>query len=94
MENNENENCPNGWRDGSCCCNCRYQIELFKHPWNGINKGSVTESTDMFACMVQFDSSKEYKATIFENKHGFCEMYIKKTNEKHHQMVVQPKMDL
>lgn len=69
--------CPEGWHDGSCCCNCKNQIELFKHPWNKINKGPISESTNMYACIAQFDCDKVPKGIIFEKKHGMCEMYIR-----------------
>jgi hypothetical protein len=68
--------CAEGWHDGSCCCNCKNQIELFKHPCNKVNKGSIMESTEMYACIVQFDCDKEYKGIIFEKKHGMCEMHV------------------
>lgn len=62
--------------NGRCCCNCKNQIELFKHPWNKVHKGSVTESTGMYACIVQLDCDNEYKGIISEDKHGMCELYI------------------
>jgi hypothetical protein len=70
--------CAEGWHDGSCCCNCRNQIELYKHPWNKVNKGSIMESTEMYACIVQFDCDKEYKGIIFEKKHGMCELHVRR----------------
>jgi len=59
-----------------CCCNCKNQIELYKHPCNKINKGSIMETTNTYACIVQFDCDKKYKGIIFEQKHGECELYI------------------
>lgn len=30
--------------NGECCCNCKNQIKLMKHPWNsGFGKGSIRE---------------------------------------------------
>lgn len=67
--------CDKCWKDGSCCCNCQYQIELFKHPWNKINSGTVSETTNMYACVAEHISEKNYQGTIFEKKHGMCEMH-------------------
>jgi hypothetical protein len=48
-----------GWKNsGDCCCNCKNQIELFKHPWNEINKGSCIESTGFYACIVENEKNK------------------------------------
>lgn len=22
------------WHGGECCCNCKYQSNIMKHPWN------------------------------------------------------------
>ena len=61
-----------------CCCGCRNQIELFKHPANNIHKGPISESTKMYACIVQLDCEEEQRGIIFEGKHGACELYISK----------------
>jgi hypothetical protein len=74
----KNTKCIEGWHDGSCCCNCKNQIELFKHPWNKLNKGSIFETTGMYACIAQFDCDNEYKGIIFEKKHGMCKMHVPK----------------
>lgn len=58
-----------------CCCTCKNQIELFKHPWNKINKGTCSDTTNMYACIVAHDIEKTNTAIIFENKHGSCELY-------------------
>ena len=70
--------CDKGWHTGDCCCNCKNQIELFKHPWNKVNKGAISESTGMYACIVQFDCDGEQKGVIFEKQHSFCEMHVPK----------------
>ena len=41
-----------------------------------INKGSISESTGMYACVVQFDMNHEYKGTLFEYEHGECELFV------------------
>jgi len=66
------------WHDGDCCCNCKNQIELFKHPWNSINKGKVSESTGMYVCIVEHICSDNNKGMIFEQQHGMCELHIRK----------------
>jgi hypothetical protein len=72
---NKNKKCNQGWRNGECCCNCKNQIELYKHPMNKKFKGRITESTGMYACLVQWDIDRENKGVLFEKQHGFCEMY-------------------
>jgi hypothetical protein len=58
-----------------CCCICKNQIELFKHPWNKINKGSVTDSTNMYVCIVEHNIDKTNKGILFEKKHSSCELH-------------------
>ena len=74
MKTKDNK-CDKGWHDGSCCCNCKHQIELYKHPWNKVNKGAVTEKTGMYACIVRLDVDQSNQGIIFEKQHGFCEMH-------------------
>ena len=69
------DKCEKGYK-GMCCCNCKNQIELFKHPWNKVNRGKVSDSTEMYACIAQFDCDNVRKGVLFESKHGMCEMYI------------------
>ncbi len=71
----EIKKCDKGWSTGECCCNCANQIELYKHPWNKVNKGACNETTEMYACIVEHDIKKNYKGIIFEKQHGFCELY-------------------
>jgi len=71
--------CNSGWQNtGLCCCNCKNQIELFKHPWNTINKGPCSESTNFYVCILQHNINKDNRGTLFEFKHGFCEMHKSK----------------
>ena len=72
--------CEKGWHTGECCCNCKNQIELFKHPWNKVNNGAISESTGMYACIAMYNMDQEQKAILFESKHGFCELYVSKKN--------------
>lgn len=81
------EFCEHGWgidgeNTGECCCNCENQIELFKHPWNQINKGGISESTKMFVCLVQHNIDYNFKGIIFEYEHSYCELYVKKDFRK------------
>ena len=72
--------CEYGWKDtGECCCNCLNQITLGKHPWNQINKGSCLEESGLYACVVEHLIEDNRGGTVFENKHGYCELYIGKT---------------
>jgi len=60
-----------------CCCNCAFQIELFKHPWNqhDLFKGSISESTKLYACIGLGHGDGKKQAIIFEKKHSVCEMH-------------------
>ena len=66
--------CDKGYK-GDCCCNCNNQIELFKHPCNKVHKGSVLESTGMYACITILDEKDKYKGILDESNHGMCEMH-------------------
>ena len=67
--------CDKGWNTGECCCNCANKIELYKHPWNKVNKGPSTENSKIFACIANHDCNKNQKGTICEWEHSFCELY-------------------
>ena len=62
-----------------CCCKCKHQRELNKHPLNTNKdiKGSILESTGYYACLcpeLEVD-------IIFDKKHGECEMFQLKNRE-------------
>lgn len=61
--------------DKICCCICESQIELFKHPINTIYKGSISESTNMYVCIVKTKLGNNYEGFISENEHGLCELF-------------------
>lgn len=77
--------CYKGWdkeynRYGICCCNCKWQAKLGKHPWNsGEFKGSILEQVkdgngdDMWVCTVQ-----EGVAMSMNREHSMCEMHTPK----------------
>lgn len=72
------EVCGKGWNlednpSGSCCCNCKCQTIITKHPWNKQEqfKGSVMEVIG-FGCSPPdlFPNT-----TFFEKSHGMCECH-------------------
>ena len=56
-----------------CCCDCKYQHKVYKHPCNQneFSKGSITELMG-YICML-FDNG----GIFFEQEHSFCEGYEK-----------------
>lgn len=64
---------------GECCCTCKFQCTLFKHPWNTFLKGTMDESTGLYACLARYSLSGDAQGTIYESKHGLCELYTPKT---------------
>ena len=68
------ENCA----EKSCCCKCKSQVELFKHPWNNTYKGSTSEPTGLYACTLPKDMSDMQEAIVFDRKHGSCECFLKR----------------
>ena len=68
----------NAWTDGSCCCNCAYQLKLFKHPFNRIiGQGNISEQMG-YVCTAFDDIDSEGASIFFENKHGMCELHLPK----------------
>jgi len=66
---------PGSFR-GMCCCNCKFKLELHKHPRNsGDLKGPTDETTGLSACTVMDSLDNNYKADITDRSHGSCEMY-------------------
>jgi len=65
------------WSDGNCCCNCRHQLKINKHPWNKSKrfKGSISENSGIFVCSVQMDIENTRTGIAFERKHGYCELH-------------------
>lgn len=59
-------------REGRCCCNCRWQKPIVKHPWNTIEmfKGRVTEQI-AFGCTVPDMGA----VVLSEREHSLCEMH-------------------
>lgn len=71
--------CFKGWNlpantTGRCCCNCKYQVEIRRHPWNqmvgGRMKGPITEIAGWGCSLPEFGA-----IIYFESKHSMCEMH-------------------
>jgi hypothetical protein len=77
--------CFEGWskddgnNSGRCCCNCQYQIEIMRHPWNsrvgGRMKGPISENAGWGCMMPDFTDGSTAKAIFFEREHSVCEMH-------------------
>ena len=62
---------------GGCCCKCRFQTPIYKHPWNkGEGKGSIKEVMG-YGC-TGLEDSMEKVTIFFDDKHGRCEIYEKR----------------
>lgn len=58
-----------------CCCNCKNQIIILKHPWNhGDGKGRITERMG-FGCQIPEMQEGQTSAVFFDAEHGMCEMH-------------------
>lgn len=59
-----------------CCCNCKKQRTIYKHPWNeGAGRGRVTEIMG-YGCTASSDDSQQI--IFMDRPHGRCEMHDKK----------------
>lgn len=71
--------CEQGYK-GDCCCNCRFQVKINKHPINpDYAKGSISE-TFGYGCEVfrlLKDGSNDNQIIFSENIHGMCEMHCR-----------------
>ncbi len=61
------------------CSNCRYQLELMKHPMNkDIGHGSIMETMG-WVCTCPFeDQSNAGLGIFFDHRDGLCENYQSK----------------
>jgi|TARA_R110000851_G_C12857618_1_gene543527 hypothetical protein len=71
---------------GSCCCNCKYRLELTKHPWNEHFIGSCSTNAqvlnkNIYACASPIDAGRQ-KAVLMEWEHGMCEQHENKEIKK------------
>ena len=82
------ELCYKGWamKDGNssgrCCCNCEYQFEVMRHPWNKLSGGRMLGPVTMNAgwgCYAVGAEMDEKKIIFYEDEHSVCEMHKWKT---------------
>lgn len=60
-----------------CCCNCRHQRELRKHPSNqSFGKGSIMDSCG-WVCLNP-EVTEGTLAIYSDRRHGLCELYSPK----------------
>lgn len=77
---NESSYCEHGY-NGSCCCNCKHQIELRKHPINiGFGKGSIIDGCG-WVCLNP-EITEGTCGIYFDKKHGMCECWENRINLK------------
>ena len=82
------DKCHKGWaylefnKEGHCCCNCKHQKKLMKHPCNEPQfSGSCAtqcasdKGTPLFVCAVPDALDHAYLST---DEHGMCEMYTER----------------
>jgi len=64
---------------GMCCCNCKFQMKLMKHPMNiSFGKGAMSEQCG-YVCTVGFPEDGINDQAIYSDReHGMCEMHTKK----------------
>lgn len=82
------ELCYKGWEmkdgnsSGRCCCNCEYQYEVMRHPWNtgagGRMLGPVTMNAG-WGCYALGAESDEKKIIFYQDEHSMCELHKWKT---------------
>lgn len=60
-----------------CCCACKNQVEIKKHPWNKSDgKGRISETMGYgCSCPDLTDGEKLPQIIFFDENHGMCEMY-------------------
>lgn len=76
-------NSPSNW-NGQCCCNCKYRVEIRKHPWNnGEGKGSVLElmgygcNVFTFLDIQEGTPIKNGGTVVYQSsrEHSMCELW-------------------
>ena len=69
--------CAQGWHDGSCCCNCKNQIELRRHPMNtNFGEGSIMDSCGWVCLNPELTEGK--CGIYFDRQHGICECHVRR----------------
>ena len=75
----ENFETEHGYK-GMCCCNCKFQIQVNKHPKNiGEAKGSISELFG-YVCLTTFEDGSG-TPTFSNGQHGMCEYWTSKEQE-------------
>jgi hypothetical protein len=74
---------------GTCCCNCKHQVIINKHPWNkGDGKGPVSNRMGYGCSGTGGNRDREkYGDIIFfdmDLEHGLCEMWRDRNESNHH----------
>ena len=72
--------CEHGYM-GSCCCNCKFQVKINKHPINpDFAKGSIKETFGYGCEVFRFleDGSNDNQIIFSKSIHGMCEMHVRK----------------
>jgi hypothetical protein len=71
----EDDNClkESDWK--GCCCNCKHQVIIYKHPSNRDDyvNGSIMDQLG-YLCHIEGDGNR---AIFSDRKHSFCEAYEK-----------------
>lgn len=86
--------CNKGWDDplnseGRCCCNCKFQLKLVKHPWNSdtLYKGRIIEQVmdnngnDVYVCVMDTALGGD-NAIAMDREHSMCEMHTFKGEDE------------
>ena len=61
-----------------CCCNCKHQLKIMKHPWNKIVGNGHMSDIMGYGCTAAINliSNMEDRKIIFtESEHGLCEFW-------------------
>lgn len=75
MDNKYYQPCDkHGSMHGDCCCNCIAQLTLRCSASNEIFSGDGLLGA--YVCTVEHHLENNYHATIFDHKHGICELHI------------------
>lgn len=70
-------NSKNKCKIQECCCNCKHQRELRKHPSNqSFGKGSIMDSCG-WVCLNP-EVTESILAIYSDKEHGLCELYYPK----------------
>lgn len=75
----DNTKCYKHEMKGMCCCTCRHQIPINKHPINkDLGRGRISERMG-YACMVPKAIESNF-ITFFDGEHGMCELWEQKSS--------------